>query len=661
MRKLGESLIHAGLITREDLQTALAEQRRTGERIGAVLVRLNLASEKQITRTLGLQLGLPYVSLSDAPPKHSAVVLIPRDVALTRICVAVSFQNNVLTVAAADPLDSGLAEDLQLLIGHPVRLVVATTTDILDTIANGYRVPAGVPAGPASRRAAGIAVIDAVVPSDTIESTPLPGSAPIATSTETVNARVEAVVDGTAIDDLLALAVNRAATSGATDIHIDPREHGMLVRHRVDGILTEPLDLPQWAHEALVTRIKELAGLDVGETRLPQDGRMRFVAAATEADYRVFTSRTTFGEKVVLRACGLRKAPLPLEELGFSASGLEIVRDLVRRSHGMILVAGPSISGKTTTLASLAGSIKVESRNVVSLEESLEYRIPGVNHTQFGDTEDLQVEAALAAILNHDPDVVMIADAGSRPTATLALQAAQKRQLVLTTLHADNVPSAISRLGEIAASSYLTASALIGVIAQRLVRRLCLACRRQYTPDTETLRALSISEATASEMVFYHAVGCDACHQTGYKGRIALFEALRVTDKVRRLIAYETAPDLVREAAIQAGMVPLGEDGLGKVKAGITTADELLRVITEVQEVRTACPECAGAVAVDFKVCPRCGHRLSGGCHKCGRALQSDWEYCPYCAATAHKKKKKSKDHKSQDLPGSNVAEFKNR
>jgi type IV pilus assembly protein PilB len=661
MTKLGESLIHAGLITREDLQAALAEQRRTGERIGAVLVRLNLVSERQITRTLGLQLGLPYVGLSDAPPKHSAVVLIPRDVALTRICVAVSFHNNVLTVAAADPLDSSLADDLQSLTGHPVRLVVATTTDILDAIASGYRVPAGISAGPASRRSAAMAVVDAGVPSGTIEPiVSLPDSSPVATSPEAVNAVVETVVDGTAIDNLLALIVNRAATSGATDIHIDPCEHGVLVRHRIDGILTEPLDLPHSAHEALASRIKELARIDAGDTPLPRDGRMRLVAA-TEADYRVFTSRTVFGEKVVLRAFGLRKAPLPLEEIGFSASALQIVRDLVHRSHGMILVAGPSISGKTTTLASLAGAIKVESRSVVSLEEWLEYRIPGVNHTQCGDAQDLQIEAGLAAILNHDPDVLMIADVGSRATATLALQAARTRQLVLTTLHADNVASAISRLGEIAANSYVTASALIGVIAQRLVRRLCLGCRRQYTPDTETLRALSIPETSASEMVFFHGVGCDACHHTGYKGRIALFEVLRVTDNVRRLIAHQTVPDLLREAAIEAGMVPIGEDGLGKVKAGITTANELLRVIAEVREVRTACPECAAAVAGDFKVCPRCGHRLSGGCHKCGRALQSDWEYCPYCAATAHKKKKKSKDHKSQELPGSNVAEFKNR
>lgn len=659
-KKLGESLVHAGLITQEDLQAALAEQRRTGERIGAVLVRLNLASEKQITRTLAHQLGLPYVSLVDVPAQHSAVVLIPREIALTRTCVAVTHHDNVLTVAAADPLDGSLAGDLQLLTGHPIKLMVATLTDVLDSIATGYRVPSVAAAGPASRRTAAVAVTEDVAPAEA-QSSQSDEAAGDQTSHDAANYTVQPVTDASiAADDLLAHVINRAIASGATDIHIDPREQGLLVRHRVDGLLTGPLDLPEWAHDLLVRRVKELAGLDLGEIRLPQDGRIRFVEDTGQADFRVFMSRTAFGEKIVLRALGQRKAPMPLDELGLSASALEMVRDFVRRAHGMILVAGPSLSGKTTTLASLARSIKPESRNIVSIEDSLEYRIPGVNHIQVGDADALTMEAALNALVHHDPDVLMIADVGSRDAATLALRAAQKRQLVLGALHASNGPAAIARLVETVSDAHLTATALIGVVAQRLVRRLCLTCRRQYTPDHETLRALAIPEATAGEMVFYHAVGCAECYHTGYRGRIALYEVIRVTDSVRRLIAQAPGEDLVREAAVEGGMIPLGEDGLGKVKAGITTADELLRVVTEVREARTACPECASAVAVDFKVCPRCGHRLSGGCHKCGRALQSEWEYCPYCAATAHKKRKKFKDHKPLDLPASNVAEFKN-
>jgi type IV pilus assembly protein PilB len=432
----------------------------------------------------------------------------------------------------------------------------------------------------------------------------------------------------------------------------------VIVRHRVDGVLTEPLDLPQWVQEPLSERIAKLAGLDADDRQLPQNGRVCFTSGDTEVEFLAFRLPTLFGDKFVLRFVGRRKAPLPVEELGLSAGALEVVRDLLRQSHGLILVAGASSSGKTTTLASVLSSIEVDSRNIVTIEDAIEYQIPGANQTQLNNTATSA--ALLSAILQQDPDVLLIGNLADADTVGMATQAAEKRQLVIAGVHADNAPSAVTRLAEAAVASSVIGAVLIGVIAQRLVRRLCTACRRQYTPDAETLRTLAILESSAAEMVFYHAVGCDECHGTGYKGRIALYEVMKITDRVRRLIAQGAAEDLVRQSAIDAGMVPLGEDGLAKVKAGVTTADELLRVVAEVRAARVPCPGCGGAVAADFRVCPRCAHRLSSGCHKCGRGLQPDWDYCPYCAATAHKKKKKSKEHKAVDLPGSNVAEFKN-
>ena len=662
MRQLGEYLIQAGVITQEDLQTALAEQRRTGERIGAVLVRLNLATEKQVTKALAHQLGLPYISLAYDPPDRSALVLIPRNIAQQRLCVAVKREKDRLIVATADPLSTSLAHDLEALTGHAISQVVATASDILDSIASGYPPAPVATTGTAEAVLTGPLITTEGVVSASIE--PLPAES-ISAETEQSFGPIGPTdrVDAgslTAVEDLLALIVNRAIASGATDLHIDPREHGVIVRHRLDGVLAEPLDLPQWAHEVLVAHIKQLAGLNLGETPLLQEGRARVNTGSTDVEFRAFTLRTLFGDKVVLRFLGLRKAPLPLEELGLPARAMEVVRDFLRHSHGMILVAGPSLSGKTTTLASVVSSIEAESRNIVTIEGAIGYLVAGANQTQLNATATFSLAHSLDAILRQDPDVLLIGDLVEAEAARIAMQAAEKRQLVLAGLHADSAPSAVTRFAEMALEPSLVGSALIGVIAQRLVRRLCEACRRQYTPDAETLRSLSIPEASASEMVFYHAAGCDQCHHTGYKGRIALYEVMRITDRLRRVIAQGAREDIVREAAIDAGMVPLGEDGLAKVKAGITTPDELQRVVTRGGGVRVACPECGGAVAIDFNVCPKCAHRLSGGCHKCGRGLQQEWDYCPYCAAAAHKKKKKSKEHKTLDLPGSNVAEFKN-
>lgn len=631
MTKLGECLIQAGLITQEDLQAALAEQRRTGERIGAVLVRLNLATEKQVIKTLAHQVGVPYVSLTDDPPERSAIVLIPKHIALERVCVGIRRQANQLTVATTDPLSASLARDLEVLTGHTIKQVVATATDIIESITSGY--PAAAVIAPDAER---------------VRAVPRDHEPPSTQAIESAPALI--------VDDLLELLIHRAIASGATDLHIDPRPHGLIVRHRVDGVLTEPLDLPQWAHEPLAERIAQLAGLD--ESQLPRDGRARLASGEIDVEFLAFRLRTLFGDKFVLRFIGGRKAPLPIEELGLSAGAMEVVCDLLRHSHGLILVAAPSSSGKTTTLASLVSSIESHSRSIVTLEDSIEYQIQGANQTQLNDTASSA--AMLSAILQQDPDVLLIADLHQRETSEIAIQAAQKRQLVVAGIHAAHATSSVARLVDAAIESSAISSALIGVVAQRLVRRLCTTCRRQYTPDAETLRGLGIPETSAAEMVFYHAVGCDECHRTGYRGRIALYEVMRITDRLRRLISEGAGPDLVRQAAIDAGMVTLDEDGLAKVKAGITTADELLRVVGEMRVARVVCPGCGGAVSADFKVCPRCAHRLSSGCHKCGRGLQPDWDYCPYCAATAHKKKKKSKDHKTLDSPGSNVAEFKN-
>ncbi len=666
-KKIGECLIQAGLITEEDLHTALAEHKRTGERVGAVLVRLNFATEKQITKALAYQLGFPYASLSDEPPDPAAVVLIPKDVALKRVCVAVKLEKNLLTVAMSDPLLFSLVQDLEFQTGYRIKQVVATKTDILEAIENGYPDKAiakytgggasaglAVPqsAGPRTARGAEAAAgaLARRADEDVFEQQPTSGGAGQPS-------------DSAPIIDLVDLVVNSAITSHASDVHIEPMEKGVLVRHRLDGLLKEVMDLPKWVHEGLVARMKIMAGMDIAEKRLPQDGRLRIKTEdGKDVDFRVSTLLTLFGEKIVLRVLDHRKGAPPLEELGLSAASMEEVRFFLRHPHGMILVVGPTGSGKTTTLSSAISSIKSGRTNIITIEDPIEYQIPGVNQTQVNEKAKLTFAAALRAILRQDPDVVLVGEIRDHETAKIAMQAAQTGHLVLSTLHTDDAPSTVTRLMDMGIESYVIGSGLIGVIAQRLVRRLCVSCRRQYTPEAETLRALSIPEGSASQFVFYRAVGCEECNHTGYRGRIALYEVMRVTDKVRRLIAQKGGEDLIREAAVEAGMISLGEDGLSKVKAGITTAEELLRVVTEVREMRTLCPSCSGAVALDFNACPHCGQRLSGGCPKCGRALQPGWSFCPFCASTTAqgKSKKKLREQRTLELPASNVTEFKN-
>jgi type IV pilus assembly protein PilB len=670
-KKIGECLIQAGLITEEDLSIALTEHKRTGERVGVVLVRMNLATEKQIAKALAFQLGFPYINLSENPPDPAAVILIPKDVALKRVCVAVRLEKNLLTVAMSDPLLFSLVQDLEFQTGYRIKQVVSTRGDITEAIQSGYPDKALMRTTPESRSE--LAVREREAGRRGAPGVELP------TQETALARRVEEDVfepvaglkersEAAPIIDLVDLVVKSAIKSRASDIHVEPMEKGVLIRHRLDGLLKEVMDLPKWVHEGLIARLKIMAGMDIAEKRLPQDGRLRSTAEdGSEVDFRVSTLRTLFGEKVVMRVLDHRKGVPALEEIGMSAAALEEVREFLRHQHGMILVVGPTGSGKTTTLSSALRAVQSEKTNIITIEDPIEYQIPGVNQTQINEKIKLTFASALRSILRQDPDVILLGEIRDAETAKIAMQAAQTGHLVLSTLHTDNAPSVVTRLTDIGAESYVIASALVGVVAQRLVRRLCVHCRRQYTPPADVLRSLNIADADAAAIPFYKSVGCDQCNHTGYRGRIGIYEVMRVTDKLRRLITVKSTEDQLREAAVAGGMITLGEDGLAKVKSGITTPEELLRVVTEVREMRTLCSGCGSAVGVDFNACPQCGKRVGGGCPHCGRAMQPGWNFCPYCARSADEVKPRSqkrlrdRDNREgrRELPAANVAEFK--
>ena len=633
---IGQCLREGGILSEEELQSALDEQKRSGERLGDLLVRVNLASERQIAAALARQLGLAYTDLVESPPNPAAVTLIPKDVALKRNCIAIAVDKNMLTVAMSDPLLFTLVQDLEFQTGYRVKQAVAAAADIVEAIRLWYSDTA-VMAGNSLRAQPGARLTDSSRRAGLLP----PATANVATArhedTFERPTSTDAEPSGAApIVDMVDLVIKGALKSRASDIHIEPTEHHVIVRHRLDGLLREVADFPKWVHDGLVARIKIMAGLDIAEKRLPQDGRIRASADdGHDIDLRVSTLRTIFGEKIVLRLLDHRKGVPSLEELGISTLALEQLRFFFRHQHGMILVVGPTGSGKTTTLSSALASIRSERTNIVTIEDPVEYQIPGVNQTQINAKISLTFASALRAILRQDPDVVLVGEIRDQETARIAMQAAQTGHLVLSTLHTDDAPSCVTRLTDIGIEPYVAASTLIGVVAQRLVRRLCADCRRPYTPESETLRALGLSGADPPLPTFYRAIGCDKCKRVGYRGRVGIYEIMAVTDDLRRIIAQRGSETQLREAATASGMISLGEDGLLKVKAGMTTPQELLRVVTEVRHTRGRCRSCGTRVLSEFTACPNCGKRFGTGCGHCGRPVEPEWKFCPYCAKHA--------------------------
>jgi len=552
-RPLGNILVENGLITRQQLEEALRVQRQTGQRLGKVLIDLGYVTEDVILEVLEYQLGIPRVSLADITPDAELVSSFPEPLVRRHKVVPIKKEGNRVMIALADPLNVVAIDDLRVATGYDIYPVMATEREIEEAIERFFG-PAGV-----QRAVQEVAV---GIPAEG-EERARPDQA-VAVDAPVVRL-VNSLIEG---------AINQRAS----DIHIEPQENRVRVRYRIDGVLHEVMALPTRIQSAVVSRIKIMAGMDIAEKRIPQDGRVQIKHADREIDIRISTMPTVFGEKAVLRLLDKSVALLKLDQLGFSPDNLVRFQNLIRSAYGMLLLTGPTGSGKTTTLYAVLNELNRPEKNIITIEDPVEYSLPGINQTGVNPKAGLTFAVGLRAILRQDPDIVMVGEIRDRETAEIAIRAANTGHLVLSTLHTNDAAGAFTRLIDMGIEPFLVASSVLGVVAQRLVRLICARCRTAYTVEPGAPERAFVGIPDDRPLTLYRGRGCGACGHTGYRGRTSIQEVLPATSEIKALVNARAPAGEIRRQAIREGMVPLKEDGIRKVLAGITTVDEVIRV-----------------------------------------------------------------------------------
>jgi type II secretion system protein E len=553
--RLGELLVADGVTTRETVELALKRIATTGELLGDALVAMGAVKREEVLKALAVQLQLPYVFRGELPSPLPVVKnLSPKYLRQYMVC-PVSVENVTLTVATADPLNPVIVDDLRQATGLDVRLVVSSPEAILEAIDHTYE---GV-ATPLQR----------IV--ERMEDEPADGE-------EDVNQLRDMAFEAPVVR-LVNLLIESAAAAEASDIHIEPFEDTLRVRYRLDGLLFDQESPPRRLRDAVTSRIKLMAEMNIAERRLPQDGRIRVSLPKGRIDIRVSTIPTVHGESIVMRLLDRSAVFLPLDRLGFAADTLHRFEQLIQRPHGIILVTGPTGSGKTTTLYAALDKINSPERKIITIEDPVEYQLKGVNQIPVKPKIGLTFATGLRHIVRQDPDVILVGEIRDLETVEIAIQASLTGHLVFSTLHTNDAPGAIPRLQDMGAEPYLVASVLEAVLAQRLVRRICPACQEPHKPAAADLEALGVTAAPGTRLL--RGRGCDACRGTGYRGRSGIYELFVITEDVRSLILRRASSREIRHHALEAGMAPLRLDGWAKACQGLTTVEEVLRVTQE--------------------------------------------------------------------------------
>ena len=552
-KQLGQILIELGYITTEQLETALEEHRKTPKSLGRVLIDLGMIKEADLVRALAEQVGLEFVDLNEFPIDATATVLLPEALSRRYRAIPIGERDGRLLVAMSDPANVYALDDIRTITGREVQPVVATANDVEQAIQKF--------AGMDSQVEAMATIAAEAVEGDTPEN-------------------LEEALEDAPIVKLVNAIMTQAVGDRASDVHLEPAEHNVRIRFRVDGVLHEVMHSPKNIQGGLISRLKVMADLNIAEKRVPQDGRISMKVGGRALDLRLATLPTVYGEKVVIRILDKSSALLALEDLGFLEDSYKRFAESFKKPYGALLVTGPTGSGKSTTMYSTLNILNEEAKNIITVEDPVEYRLAGVNQIQVNPKAGLTFASALRSILRADPDIVLIGEIRDRETAVIAIEAALTGHLVLSSLHTNDAPSAITRLVEMDVETFLVASAIDAVVAQRLARKLCERCRAGYRPEQAELAAAGYPDWLWPEIPeLFKAQGCAACANTGYRGRIGLYEVMQMSEEIERLTVERSSAETIRAVAVQQGMMTLREDGLEKARMGITSLDEVARVV----------------------------------------------------------------------------------
>jgi type IV pilus assembly protein PilB len=603
--------------TREEMQECAALARSKRVPLTDLLIKDRQYSEEALAEAFVDWLKLPRVRIASLTLDPEAAKAISERIATKHACLPLKLDDlGRLVVAMANPADYDAIQDVQFVSGYSVQPVVATRTEIMDGIQEVY--------GTEGRMKDLLAKV-ADGGSDFVIITEETEKVDLDQSDSRSAAELAPVVK------MCNLILQEAVRSAASDVHLEPTLNCLQVRMRVDGVLREYIDVPKWLHHPLISRFKILACLDIAERRLPQDGRIKVKFQSRSIDIRASTLPTHFGEKLVLRILGTSSIPT-LESMGLTEWQLTALTQALSQPQGTILLTGPTGSGKTTTLYSLISRRRSPEVNIVTVEDPIEYQLPGINQVQVNVKAGLTFAGSLRSILRQDPDVILVGEIRDLETAEIAFQSAITGHLVLSTLHASSAFAVVARLLDLGVDPAAVGASLNLIVAQRLARRICPQCKERYTPDPALLRTLKIDKPDA---VFYRGRGCAACSQTGYAGRLGIYEMLRVTTVIKELIRQKGGEGALRRAAAMAGTTTLLEDGISKVLAGLTSLEEMLRVIELETEETYPCPQCRSMVTREFMSCPYCTQSLRVICESCRQDLKPEWKMCPYCTTPA--------------------------
>ncbi|MCC6502833.1 MAG: Flp pilus assembly complex ATPase component TadA [Deltaproteobacteria bacterium] len=611
VKKIGELLVESGLITEGQLHESLQASKEGRQRLGAVIVHKGYATEMDIAQTLAFQLGIPFVDISKAQVDPEAVGLVPERLAKQHVLMPLTQEHRVLRVAMADPLNLRAIDDLRFSTEMEIQPSVATLSDIDAAINTHYHLnePIEDLLGDLKRDRLVELVREPEPDRDIAENARKSAAPPIIKMVDSV---------------LIHGYENRAS-----DIHIEPQELSVKLRIRVDGIMRETMKLPKWVQGPVVSRIKLMSRMDIAERRVSQDGRFKVKLGDKAMDVRVSTLPTQYGETVVMRLLDPKSSTLELNSVGLLADDLARVKNIIERPQGVVLVTGPTGSGKTSTLYSMIGSIKSERINIITIEDPIEYELRDVNQVAVNEKTGLTFSYTLRSVLRQDPDVILVGEMRDAETAIIAHQASMTGHLVFSTLHTNDAVSSVVRLRNLGIPSYMIGSALNGVLAQRLVRKICSHCKEAYNPSDEELRKGGVKW---SGKKLYRGAGCKSCSGSGYSGRVGIFEVLTVNQKVKNLISSDGSEQDIFRAAVDAGMTPMHMDGLKKVAAGMTTLDELTRVIYLGKEDDGArCAVCFESLPEGAPRCPSCGASHARNCPSCSKDSEAGWKVCPWC------------------------------